>query len=217
MGPEDIDKLSPDVIEKIVSGRVVNSRCNCCTHPDREAIDKLCITSNFSTRDIAKLFGVSHNSVHNHKTNHLNYETAAIRAIIVREAELLGQDIEDGIRGELSRKVFLETIIQRAQEALVSNELPVSANDAMKALDMLQTKEQEAFTLQLQKLNAQFEAFQSAMKEMVDPDLWFKIVQRAEEITLGIPKYVEASVEEVVDAEVDEKNLLYFPPKDDEV
>src|ERR1700747_2790381 len=60
----------------------VDERCNTCMHKDRRTIDQLLVTPNISGREIARLFGLSHQSVNNHGKSHLNYNSASIKRVI---------------------------------------------------------------------------------------------------------------------------------------
>src|ERR1700756_1932694 len=160
----------------------VDERCHTCMHKDRRLIDQLCVTPNISGREIARLFGLSKDSVANHGKNHLNYQAASIKRVIEEEASAMQENVEEGVKGILARRVFLSSYIQRTMEALLSGELPLSGKEAMTAIDKLTQYEESETALHLQKLQDQFDAFQQAMKEIVDPDMWYAIVARTKEI-----------------------------------
>lgn len=159
-----------------------DGRCLCCTHEYRKTIDKLCVTSNISPTEIGRMFGVSRASVTNHGKNHLDYAEASIRRVIEAEASATQENVEDGVRGILARRVFLSSYIQRTMEALLSGDLPLSGKEAMAAINMLTTYEESETVAQMQELQDQFNAFQQAMKEIVPTDDWYAIVARTEEI-----------------------------------
>jgi hypothetical protein len=153
-----------------------------CTHEYRKTIDKLCVTSNISPTEIGRMFGVSRASVTNHGKNHLDYAEASIRRVIEAEASATQENVEDGVRGILARRVFLSSYIQRTMEALLSGDLPLSGKEAMAAINMLTQYEESETVAQMQELQDQFNAFQQAMKEIVPTDDWYAIVSRTEEI-----------------------------------
>jgi hypothetical protein len=159
-----------------------DGRCHCCIHEYRKTIDKLCVTSNISPTEIARMFGVSRASVVNHGKNHLDYAEASIRRVIEAEASATQENVEDGVRGILARRVFLSSYIQRTMEALLNNELPLSGKEAMAAINMLTQYEESETVAQMAELQDQFDAFQQAMKEIVPADAWYAIVARTEEI-----------------------------------
>jgi hypothetical protein len=163
-------------------GTYVDERCKCCMHEHRKAIDQLLVTPNISGREISRLFGVSKDSVYNHGRNHLNYNAASIKRVIEEEAAAMQENVEDGVKGVLARRVFLSSYIQRTMEALLSNELPLSGKEAMAAIQMLTTYEESETAMQMQMLQDQFNAFQQAMKELVPPEMWYAIVDRTKEI-----------------------------------
>jgi hypothetical protein len=163
-------------------GLYVDERCHSCMHPDRRMIDQLCVTPNISTREIGRLFGLSHQSVHNHGQKHLNYQAASIKRVIEEEAASLQENVEEGVKGILARRVFLSSYVQRTMEALLSNELPLSGKEAFAAIQLLTQYEESETAMQMQTLQDQFNAFQEAMKEIVPSDMWYAIVARTKEI-----------------------------------
>ena len=108
----------------------IESRCSVCQHESRAAIDGL-IARGTAYAEIERLFGVNARSVNRHADRHLNYEDAAIQEIIRREAEKLGESYEQGVQGALSRRVYLETALKKAQEDLMNGSIIVEPKDAV--------------------------------------------------------------------------------------
>lgn len=169
-------------VGKVASGVHYDPRCKTCTHEFRRMIDKLIVTPNISYREIAKLYGISHNSVINHAAKHLDYTLQSIQNIIADEAAINQADISDGVRGETARNVFLKSYLQKTTEALLDGDLNLSGKEAMAAIEMLHKQEEQQFARQLQTLSMQFEAYMQAMKEIVTPDVWYLVVERTKEI-----------------------------------
>jgi hypothetical protein len=103
-------------------------RCKVCSSDFAKAVDRM-IALGTSHSEIARIFDISRSSIGRHAKNHLNYEEAAVRQIIAREAEEAQADIEEGISGALARRVYIDVAIQKGFESLINNEAPIEVKD----------------------------------------------------------------------------------------
>src|SRR4051812_9608222 len=95
--------------------RVTEPRCHVCTSPDRDKVERL-IAHGTSASEIGRLFTIDRRSVSNHTKEHLDWENAAIRKIIEDEAHAAEIDLEEGVKGVLSRRVYLQVALKKALE-----------------------------------------------------------------------------------------------------
>lgn len=165
-------------------------RCSVCQHAKRFLIDKHLVKGT-SFSEIGRTFGLDRRAVSNHYRNHLNLEDAAITRIIEREASLLDEDFEEGVKGILARRVYLETALKKAQEALVNGDITVEPKDAVAIIEKLDKLENESSEAALAKLKIELGAYIQAMKEVVPSDMWgdieermYQLVQRADTLEI---------------------------------
>jgi hypothetical protein len=180
----------------------IESRCSVCQHESRAAIDGL-IARGTAYAEIERLFGVNARSVNRHADRHLNYEDAAIQEIIRREAEKLGESYEQGVQGALSRRVYLETALKKAQEDLMNGSIIVEPKDAVNVVALLDRMDDDTNSAQIEEIKIQFNAFLQAIRENISPEDQKRIAQRSKEIAelegygmMKVPEVIEAQVEE---------------------
>jgi len=165
---------------------MVESRCNVCKSQYRKAIDKM-IAMGTSYVEISRIFSteeksIDRRSISSHAEKHLNYEEAAIRRIVEREAQDAQQDIEEGVQGALTRRVYLNVGLQKALEGLLSGESIVEPKDAIAIIQLLDKLDGQAEGAALEEMRVQFQAFVQAIREELPPEAWQKILDRTKEI-----------------------------------
>lgn len=175
-------------VTRPTTGEVVEERCHVCQSPYRRAIDRM-IALGTSYTDISRFFddSIDRRSISRHSKKHLNYEDAAIQRIIESETQLAEQAVEDGIKGAVARKVFLESYVQKARESLLSGDMELTGKDAMSAIQMLTAFESQSSGAQLAKYETQFSAFMEAMREICSFEQQQQILERVKEI-LKLPE-----------------------------
>jgi DNA-binding transcriptional ArsR family regulator len=159
------------------ASQVVEPRCSVCQHGQRTVIDKYLIKGT-AYAEIGRVFGLDRRSVSNHYKSHLNLEDAAMARLIEHEAAEIGEDFEEGIRGILARRVYLESALKKAQEALVNNDVTVEPKDAVAIIEKLDKMEQETNEAAIIQMRIELAAYIQAMKEIVPSDLWDQIFTR---------------------------------------
>jgi hypothetical protein len=162
-------------------------RCHVCMSKHRKAIDRM-IAYGTNYTEISRIFGgeIDRRSIANHAQKHLGYEDAAVRKIIEDEARDAEENAELGIQGALMRRVFLNTALQKAFEALVNGQQSVETRDAVAIIETLEKLERQSSGAQLDEIKMQFAAFIQAIKEVAsargDVSLGSDIFIRAREI-----------------------------------
>jgi hypothetical protein len=163
-------------------------RCKVCSSDFGKAIDRM-IALGTSHSEIARIFDVSRSSIGRHAKNHLNYEEAAVRQIIAREAEEAQADIEEGISGALARRVYIDVAIQKGFESLINNETPIEVKDVATLIQLKEKMDTDYEGAALDEIKTQFNAIVQAVREVAPQEMWEKIATRARELsqTPGLP------------------------------
>lgn len=169
-----------------------DSRCNVCSSDFAKAIDRM-IALGTSYSEISRIFGVSRQSIGRHAKNHLNYEEAAIRQIIAREAEDAQANIEEGVQGAIARRVYIDVAIQKGFEALLNNEVPVEVKDVATLIQLKEKMDSDLDGAAIDEIRTQFNAFVQAIREVAPPEMWEKILERTKSLlqTPSITKQLE--------------------------
>ena len=165
---------------------VVEPRCHVCKSKYRKAIDRM-IAMGTSYVEISRIFSneedtIDRRSIANHADKHLNYEEAAIRRIVEQEAQEAQQNIEEGIQGALTRRVYLNVGLQKALEALLSGDAMVEPKDAIAIIQLLDKLDNQSEGAALEEMRVQFQAFVQAIRELLPPEKWQEILDRTKEI-----------------------------------
>jgi len=163
-------------------------RCKVCSNDFGKAIDRM-IALGTSHSEIARIFDVSRSSIGRHAKNHLNYEEAAVRQIIAREAEEAQANIEEGISGALARRVYIDVAIQKGFESLINNETPIEVKDVATLIQLKEKMDTDYEGAALDEIKTQFNAIVQAVREVAPQEMWEKIAIRARELaqTTGLP------------------------------
>jgi hypothetical protein len=159
-----------------------------CSSDFAKAVDRM-IALGTSHSEIARIFDISRSSIGRHAKNHLNYEEAAVRQIIAREAEEAQADIEEGISGALARRVYIDVAIQKGFESLINNEAPIEVKDVATLIQLKEKMDSEYGGAALDEIKTQFNAIVQAVREVAPQEMWEKIAIRARELaeTPGLP------------------------------
>jgi hypothetical protein len=156
-------------------------RCKVCSNNFAKAIDRM-IALGTSHSEIARIFDVSRSSIGRHAKNHLNYEEAAVRQIIAKEAEEAQASIEEGISGALARRAYIDVAIQKGFEALIDNSVQVEVKDVATLIQLKEKMDSDTDGAAIDEVRTQFNAFVQAIREVAPPEMWEKILARTKEL-----------------------------------
>ena len=180
--PEKPKSESKEVEKVIAPVSYRDARCNVCNSDFGKAIDRL-IALGTSHSEISRIFDISRQSIGRHAKNHLNYEEAAIRQIIAREAQDAKADVEEGISGAIARRVYIDVAIQKGFESLVKNEVPIEVKDVATLIQLKEKMDSDFDGAAIDEIKTQFNAFVQAIREVAPPEMWEKILTRTKELT----------------------------------
>ena len=159
-------------------------RCSVCTSQFRKPIDRM-IALGTSYSEISRIYeetGIDRRAISNHAKKHLNYEEAAIRQIIAKEAEEAQANIEEGVTGAIARRVYIDVAIQKGFEALLNNEVPVEVKDVATLIQLKEKMDATTDGAAIDEVKMQFNAFVQAIREVAPQEMWDKILVRTKEI-----------------------------------
>lgn len=162
---------------------IVEPRCNVCKSQFRPAIDKM-LAAGIGFTEISRSFNfeIDRRSIATHAEKHMNYEDAAVRQIIEYEAQQMSENIEDGVKGVLARKAFLETALHKVHQAVIAGEAEVEVRDAIGIIQQLDKMDSATSSAAVDEIRVQFNAFLQSMKEIVPQEDWDRILSRTREI-----------------------------------
>jgi hypothetical protein len=157
----------------------IEPRCHVCQHNDRHVIDKL-IAIGTAYSQIARSFeGIVYANVRTHAKKHLNWHDAAVRELVIREAEKLQENIDEGVSGLINRRVYLEATLQKALRDMVEGHTEVEVKDAVAVIQLLEKQDTENQDAALETYKLQFNAFMEAIQEVAPTEMWEQIKKRA--------------------------------------
>lgn len=167
----------------VKSPMIVEPRCNVCKSQFRPAIDKM-LAAGVGYTEISRSFNyeIDRRSIASHADKHMNYQDAAVRQIIEHEAAQMSENIEDGVKGVLARKAFLETALHKVHQAVLNDEVEVEVRDAIGIIQQLDKMDSATSSAAVDEIRIQFNAFLQALKETVAQEEWERILLRTREI-----------------------------------
>lgn len=206
--PEKAEKAPPKGPTKTDIPVIYEPRCNVCTSPYRNAIEKMLVAGG-TFSEIARQFefaGIERRSISRHKDKHLNYEDAGIRQIIERQAFMARQNFEEGKERVITKQAYLQVALQKAYDQLLENISEIPVKDAVSVIEMLQKMESQKYDVQVDELQVQFNAFLQAVKEIVPKEHWEGVVARTHELLKASGRSVDFDKpDEVIEAQAIEE------------
>lgn len=174
---------------------IVVPQCHVCGSSYRRAIDKMLALGTAYT-EISRIFGeeISRKSIANHAKEHLTYEDEAIRRLVANEVEAARESMEEGVSAAVSRRVYLQTLLHKAQEAMVLGDTPPEPKDALAAIQLLDKLDLNREATHAAHLEIQSHALITAIKELVPEEMYYQILDRTKEIAGAVvnePKQIE--------------------------
>ena len=160
VGPEDL---------------IVEPRCQICTHPLRLRMDYLLsIRTNYS--EMERLFSIPYRSFSNHAKKHLRYEDNAVQEVIEHEAQLAGENLDQGVKGAFLRRSALDISIKKYFEALTAGEVEIEPGDVIKMIEAREKLDTNSASTQIEQYELQFNAFKEAIEAICSPETMVKIL-----------------------------------------
>lgn len=160
-------------------------QCKICMHPQRFAIDRIIALRTMSDGEISRLYNeeFSRSSVQRHRSEHLNYNEAAIKAIVDRQIDQMAENEDIGVSGLVARRIYLEMVLQRGIEAMANGDITPEVKDVLGVIAQQNTMDEDnAAVKELELIRTQFNAFRQAISEIAGQDMGAEILARTREI-----------------------------------
>lgn len=166
---------------KKASNLVSVPTCTVCQSPHRTEIESLCVLGRPYTK-LAEAFDLDRRSISHHSKEHVNHEDDAVRRIIEDHASQLSVDHEEGVRGALMRRAWLDAAMQKSWEHLIQDNMTIEPRDVIQIIREQQTMEDRTESAAAETLWAQFNAFKLAIQRIVPQEYHKEILQHAQTI-----------------------------------
>lgn len=184
-------------------GRITEPRCHVCQHPYRDWIETMLIrgSSYKGLQDrVPPIEGhkiLDRRSISKHHKNHMDLQDAALRSILEKEAQLQGQNFEEGVEDAVTKRGVLEVALRKGFEDIVNGVTTVEPRDLIQITKILAEMDSHQHQIGLDELRAQVQIFIQAIKDVCDQDTQNAIAQRVKALRSreGIAKTIEAAMD----------------------
>jgi hypothetical protein len=146
-------------------------------------------------------------SISNHFRKHMALEQASVRALMEEEAQLLGQNVEEGVRGAFSNRAALDILIRKAFEDALNGVTTVEPKDLIQMMKLHADMSTESGSTATEEAKTAIRIFMLAIQNVL---LKSDLVDRehGQEILVAInSEVVQLREEESIDMEM-ERHLI---------
>lgn len=199
-------------IQKAAPPRIVEPRCHVCQHPYRDWIEFMLIKGQ-SYKGIGDRVSpaVDRRSISNHYKNHMDLQDTALRAILEQEADLQGQNYEEGFQGAITKRGVLEVAVRKGFEDIQAGVTTVEPRDLIQMTKLLAEMDSHQHQTALDEMRAQVHIFILAIKNICDNETQAQIAAEVKKLRKyegygvefeAVMNKSQAEIPEIVDAEV---------------
>ena len=211
---EWMDKDRSELDKQIKAPPIISEpKCHVCQNDHRDWIERQLVTGK-SYMSIAKSLPLEEGgvdsmrrSISNHWRSHMNLEGAAVRAIMEEEAQLLGQNVDEGVKGAYNHRAALEILARKGFEDAINNVTTVEPKDLIQLIKLHGELSTESGSTAVEEAKVAIRIFMLAIQNvMLKSDLIDR--EKGQELMVAINDEVVAlREEESIDLEM-EKNLM---------
>lgn len=217
-GGQDLEKELKVTARKLVNQerrkfsppRIVESRCSVCSHDYRDFIEALVASgSSYSSIERTVTPKVDRRAVSHHVKNHMTVQDTALRAVLEEEADKIGRMEEEGVKDILTRRGVLEVAMRKGFEDLKDDVTAVEPKDLISIVKLLGEMDSHQGNIDVDEINAKFQIFLRAIKDICSIDEQAQISKRIKELRKaeGYTSELEAGITPAVEAEVIDEPL----------
>jgi hypothetical protein len=201
------DELA-EMDSKMAPPRIFEPRCSVCKHPHRDWIESILVRGSISYKGIAERVtpSLDRRSISHHYKNHMDLQDAALVAIIEEEARLDGRNLDEDLRGAITKRGALEVALRKGYEDIVNGITTVEPRDLIQIAKVLGDMDSNAYQTGLDEMRAQVQIFIQAIKDVCDRDTQAAIGQRVKELRKR--ENIEGQIEKVMDPGVPTHELV---------
>jgi hypothetical protein len=169
--------------KKIAPPRISEGRCHVCQHPFRDWIEMLLIKG-MAYKTIGDRVSpkVDRRSISNHYKNHLDLQDAAIRAILEHEADVQGQNYEEGLHGAITKRGVLEIALRRGFEDIQNKITTVEPRDLIQITKLLAEMDTHSAQAAVDEARAQVHIFILAIKNVLSDEQQAEIAEEVKRL-----------------------------------
>lgn len=185
---------------KIAPARIYEPKCKTCMHPYRDFIETMLVKGQPYKAIESRVPGSERRSIANHYKNHMDLEDAAMRFILEKEAELQGQNYEEGVQDAITKRGVLEVMLRKGYEDIRTGVTTVEARDLIQLVKLLSEMDSHAHQAGLDEARAQVQLFIQAIKDVCGRDIQAEIAARVKVLRSreGLGSDFENSMQPVV-------------------
>lgn len=193
--------------------RISVATCHTCQHPFRDWIETMLIRGMaYKTLGDRVSPPVDRRSLSNHAKNHMDLQDAALRAILEKEAQVQGENYEEGVGDAITKRAVLEIALRKGYEDIINGVTTVEARDLIQIAKVLGDMDAHQHSIGLDELRAQVQIFIQAIKNVCDSDMQNLIAEEVKR--LRSRENISAEMERVMRPEIPE--AVVVEPMEDE-
>jgi hypothetical protein len=148
-------------------------QCHVCQHPQRLFIEQM-LVKGYAYSAIARGVPplpesgkqVDRRSIKNHYENHMNLESAVVRAVLEEEAQLLGQNVEEGISGAWSIRGTLNILMRKAYDDAMAGITTVEPKDLIQMAKLYNEMDSSSSVRIVEEAKASVSIFMTAINNV---------------------------------------------------
>jgi hypothetical protein len=145
-------------------------QCHACNSPRRLWIEKALIQGASYTAISEHLSQtgehIDRRGISKHAQNHMPFQDAVTRAVMEKEADLIGQQYEDGVEGAFTIRGALNVMIRKAYNDVMNNVTTMEPRDMIQAIDKLAKLEEGQGTIAVESAKMQVRIFMEAIQNV---------------------------------------------------
>lgn len=163
---------------------ITNPKCDVCQSPHRLWIERQLVKGR-AYKPISDSIpgGPSRKSISNHFRHHMALDQAAIRAELEEEANLLGQNLEEGVKGAFTLRGALSILVQKGYEDALSGITTVEPRDLIQMIRALNEMNTNAASTAVEEAKTSIGIFLAAIQnvlikgDIIDRELGIQLVE----------------------------------------
>lgn len=163
-------------IERHRPPQIVVAQCHVCSGPfaiHRLWIERMVVMA-YSYSEIARQIpsdpatgkSLDRRSISTHARYHMRVEDAAARALLEEEADLLKQNVEEGIQGAMTTRGVLRVLVQKAYVDAQNDVTTVEPRDMIQMIKLLNDLETNTSTAEVEEAKTAVLLFSKAIKNV---------------------------------------------------
>jgi hypothetical protein len=192
---QDQDRMELEEKAKLYAPPIISEpRCHVCQHPNRLFIEQQ-IVKGRSASSIAQSVppnpetgkALDHRSIKGHYQKHMDLDSAVIRGVMDEEAQLLGQNIEEGLAGAFSIRGALNVLIRKAFDDAMAGITTVEPKDLIQMAKLYNDMDSSSATKMIEEAQSSISIFMAAIQNVFKDNL---DQDQAEELSIAIRQEV---------------------------